>query len=165
MKKTPEEVNRIFSGKKCSSIIGSDDFIARLKKRFFDKKRHIEIPESKLLSPEIKNIKSKVSKAYKLKEGELDHSRRGSQNEARDMAIYLSRQFSGSKLADIGKEFGIDNYSTVSTIIERMKGKISKDERVRKRMQDLMDDMKMGQEQTPFYFLLQTKNRKVNDMG
>jgi hypothetical protein len=30
--------------------------------------------------------------------------------EGKDMAIYLSRQLRGSKLTEIGKEFGIHNY-------------------------------------------------------
>lgn len=148
LKEAPEEINRILGGQKWPTIIGSDDFIDRVKKRFFNKKRHIEIPESKLLAPEIATIKAAVLKEYKMEEVELHHSRRGSQNEARDIAIYLSRQLRGNKLAEIGKEFGISNYSTVSTTIERIKGRISKDRRVKKRVQDLMDDLKMSQQQT-----------------
>jgi putative transposase len=148
LKETPEEINRIFSGQKWPLMVGSDDFIARIKKRFFNKKRHIEIPESKLLAPETEKIKTAVLNEYKLGKEELYHSRRGSQNEARDLAIYLSRQLRGNKLAEIGEEFGIGNYSTVSTIIERMKSRISKDRRMKKRVQDLMDDLKMSQKQT-----------------
>jgi putative transposase len=148
LKETPEEINRIFGGKKWPSIIGSDDFIDRMKKKFFNKKRHMEVPESKLLAPDIEKIKAAVCIEYKLEEAEFHHSKRGIRNEARDAAIYLSRQLSGSKLTEIGKDFGINNYSTVSTIIERMKSRISEDRRVNKRVEHLMDALKMSQQQT-----------------
>ena len=147
LKETPEKISRILDGKKWPSIIGSDNFIDRMKKKFFNKKRHMEVPESKLLAPDIDKIKAAVCKEYKLGEGELHHSKRGSRNEARDAAIYLSRQLRGSKLTEIGKDFGINNYSTVSTIIERMKSRISEDRRVNKRVEYLMDILKMSQQQ------------------
>lgn len=148
LKETPEEINRIFDGKKWPSIIGSDDFIDRMKKKFFNKKRHMEVPESKLLAPDIEKIKAAVCKEYNLEKEELHHSKRGSRNEARDTAIYLSRQLSGSKLTEIGKDFGINNYSTVSTIIERMKSRISEDRKVNKRVGHLIDALKMSQQPT-----------------
>jgi len=148
LKKTPEEINRIFGGKKWPAIIGSDDFINRTKKNFFNKKRHMEVPESKLLAPDIEKIKTAVCKEYKLKEEELHHSKRGSRNEARDTAIYLSRQLRGSKLTEIGKEFGISNYSTVSTIIERIKIRMSKERTLNKRVVRMIENLKMSQQQT-----------------
>jgi len=148
LKETPEEINKIFGGKKWPSIIGSDEFIARVKNRFFNRKRHIEVPESKMLAPDIKMIKAAICKEYKIEGGELYHLRRGSSNEARDAAVYLSRQLRGSKLTEIGKEFGINNYSTVSTIIERMRRRITEERRVNKRVGRLMENLKISQQQT-----------------
>ena len=42
-------------------------------------------------------------------------------NEPRNAAIFLMRNLMGSKLVEIGQEFGISNYSSVSTVIERTK--------------------------------------------
>jgi putative transposase len=147
-KETPEEINRIFDGKKWPSVIGSDEFIARMQKRFFNKKRHKEIPESKILAPEVSQIKEAVRKAHKKKEGELLYSRRGARNEARNMAIYLTRYLRGSNLTEIGKEFNVGSYSTVSTIIDRMKDKIARDRRVSTLVEQLKDDINMSQLKT-----------------
>lgn len=144
----PEGINQIFGGKKLPSIIGSDTFIDQIKKTFYDKKIDTEIPESKLLSPEVDRIKAAVCEEYRLQIAELDHFKRGSSNEARDMAVYLCRRLRGSKLTEIGKEFGISSYSTVSTIIGRMKRRISQEQRVKKRAENLMDGLKMSQRQT-----------------
>ena len=42
-------------------------------------------------------------------------------NEARDVAGYLCRRLSGETLARIGKEFHLDDYGSVSSIVSRMK--------------------------------------------
>jgi len=148
LKETPEEIDRIFGGQKWPSVIGSDDFIARLKKRFFNKKRHIEVPESRMLAPEIETIKAAVCKSYKIKEEELLYSRRGALNEARNMAIYLTRHMRGSNLTEIGKEFNVGSYSTVSTIIDRTKNNIAKDGKLKRMMEQLKNDLNMSQVKT-----------------
>jgi len=57
----------------------------------------------------LEDIRRTVSKAYKAPETSLLKSRRGFYNEARDIAIYLSRLMSGRKLVDIGAAFDIAN--------------------------------------------------------
>ena len=74
---------------------------------------------------------------------ELMVSRRGISNEPRDVAIYLTRRIRGDSLEGIGKEFKIENYSSVSTVIERIKKKVSRDRNLRKRVILLEDKMKL----------------------
>ena len=38
-------------------------------------------------------------------------------NEARNVAIYLCRRLSGETLVRIGKEFHLDNYGSVSSVV------------------------------------------------
>ena len=121
MKETPEKINKIFGQRKWSPIIGSDVFLDCVKETFFEKKRHVEIPESKALAPETEKIKEMVCRSYGVKNEDILFSKRGMRNEARNTAIYLLRQLRGVKLDKIGREFGLTNYSTVSTIIERTK--------------------------------------------
>jgi len=148
LKETSEEINSIFNRKKWPSIIGSDKFIEGVKERFFNKKRHMEVPDSKALAPEIEKIKEALCRLYEIKEGELLYSKRGERNEARNIAMYLTRQLRGSKHTEIGREFKVSNYSTVSTIIERMKERIQKERRIRKRVDELKDELIVSQEQT-----------------
>ncbi len=48
-------------------------------------------------------------------------SRRGVENEARDLAIYMVRVIRGERLTSIGREFNLNNYSSVSTAHDRIK--------------------------------------------
>jgi putative transposase len=148
LKETSEQISQIFSRHKWPSVIGSSDFMDWVKEIFFNKKRHMEVPESRLLAPETEKIKEEVCKTYGIKEEELLYSKRGMQNEARNIAIYLVRQLRGSKLEEIGREFSLNNYSTVSTIIERTKTKMVNDRRFNKRIELMKNDLKVSQEQT-----------------
>ena len=67
-------------------------------------------------------------------------------NEERNAAIYLLRQLTGSKLREIGTEFGISSYSTVSTIIERTRNEVPKNRRLRKRIEQLRPKLVLSQE-------------------
>jgi len=114
----------------------------------FIQKRHVEVPESKALAPDFGQIKETVCRSYGVKEEDLFISRRGISNEPRNVAILLLRNLKGSKLHEIGREFDIDKYSSVSTIIERTKQRAIKDRKFKKRIEEIKLDLKMSQEQT-----------------
>ena len=94
---------------------------------FFIQKRHVEVPESKALAPDFGKIKETVCRSYGVKEEDIFISRRGISNEPRNVAIFLLRNLKGSKLDEIGREFDINKYSSVSTIIVRTKQRAIKD--------------------------------------
>jgi len=50
------------------------------------------------------------------------------------MGLYLSRHLRGESLKVIGEQFEIDNYSTVSTVIERFKARIQSDRTLARRI-------------------------------
>ena len=146
--KTSEEINRIFGSRKWPSVIGKESFINWVKNTFFIQKRHVEVPESKSLAPDSEKIKGEVCREYDINKEDLLISKRGMTNEPRNIAIYLMRHLMGRKLEEIGREFGINNYSSVSTIIERTKKKATHDRKLRKRIEKLKIDLKVSQEQT-----------------
>lgn len=147
-KEIPEEINRILGSKKWPSVIGNERFVDWVKNTFFIQKRHVEVPESKALSPDFGKIKETVCRLYGVKEEDLFISRRGITNEPRNIAIFLVRHLKGSKLDEIGREFDIRKYSSVSTIIERTKQRAIKDRKFKKRIEEIKLDLKVSQEQT-----------------
>ena len=147
-KEIPEEINRILGSKKWPSVIGKEGFINWVKDNFFVQKRHAEVPESKSLAPDSEKIKGAVCRSYDISEEDLLISRRGMTNEPRNAAIYLMRHLMGSKLEEIGQEFGIYNYSSVSTVIERTKQKAITNRNFRKRIEKLKLELMVSQEQT-----------------
>ena len=143
-----EEINRILGSPKWPMVMGKESFVDWVKNTFFSKKRHIEVPESKTLAPDVKKIKSEVCRLYDVNEEDLLISKRGTTNEPRNVAIYLTKKLTGKTLREIGREFGINNYSSVSTIIERTRKKAGAERAFREGIDKLKMDLKVSQEQT-----------------
>ena len=66
----------------------------------------------------------------------------------RSVAIYLVRNLRNDTLKNIGKDFKIEKYSTVSSIIERIKVELINDPVFRERVGKLRNKINKGQRQT-----------------
>ena len=143
-----KELRQFFSRKRWPAFLGSEKFITRVRGRFFSKKVDSEVPQRKELAPALELLVGVVSRSYRVEQKDLFYSRRGHGNEARNVAIYLARRLRGDRLKEIGEAFRIDRYSTVSSIVERMKVRIGSDERLRKKVDHLISTIEMSQEQT-----------------
>ncbi|WP_316348911.1 helix-turn-helix domain-containing protein [Desulfuromonas acetoxidans] len=78
----------------------------------------------------------------------LSTTRRGTTNLSRDLAVYTLRTHSQKTLAEIGNVIGCENYSTVSSAIERMKKVLESDQNARKLYKKICLELKVGQGQT-----------------
>lgn len=58
------------------------------------------------------------------------------------------RHLRGGSLEEIGRELKIAKYSSVSSVVERIKAIIAKDRKLRKRVVELKEEINMSQEQT-----------------
>jgi len=148
LKETPEEINKIFRRKNLPAVLGSKRFVDRLKDKFFNLKNYEEIPETRRLAPDIDKIKYAVCKAYAIKEAELYVTRRGHFNEPRNVAVYLIRYLRNDTLKQVGEQFDIEKYSTVSSIVERVKYEMKADKKFKKRIRNLAEDITKSQRQT-----------------
>jgi chromosomal replication initiation ATPase DnaA len=64
-----------------------------------------------------------------------------------DLAFYTLRLYIQKTLSEIGKAFGVDNYSTVSTVstaIERMKKTLDRDPNVRGVLKGIVLKLQVG---------------------
>jgi hypothetical protein len=147
-KEDSKEIKRFFSRKNLPSILGDDSFIETIRERFFRWKPHAEIPETKTLMLRIEKIKDAVSKVYNAPLEALLTSKRGFVNEPRNIALYLARRYTGKKLEEIGKEFNIDNYSTVSSVICKIDRQIKTNSHLQKKVDQINRKMNKGQKQT-----------------
>ncbi len=95
------------------SVLGSDKFIEWIKGKYYPIKLEKEIPESKRLAPGIAKIKEAVCRFYELETGDLLIVKRGQENEARDVPMYLMRVLNGEWLTKIAEEFKLTGYSSV----------------------------------------------------
>ena len=53
------------------------------------------------------------------------------------MAIYLARMLRKDSLLDIGSEFALNGYSSVSSVLEGMKKQLQKNRQLRKRYKEI----------------------------
>ena len=91
---------------------------------------------------------------YGIEESSLLSSRRGILNEPRNVAIFLIRRLRGEKLEEIGRQFGISKYSSVSSAVEKMKSDISADRNLRVRVKNIERILYNSYQQTPITSLL-----------
>ena len=140
-----EEIAQLFKQKKWPVFLGDEKFAGWLREKFFEHKRNAQVPESGELAPDLDAIKKEVSTYYGMEQSDLMKSRRGSFNEARSMAIYLARMLRKDGLIDIGSEFGLSSYSSVSTVLQGMRKQLQKNRKLQKRYKDLKKALIIGQ--------------------
>ena len=136
-KGTSDEINEILSSKKLPIMMGSKNFVDKVKEMFFSNKRHEEVPGSRSLAPDVNKIIDEVCKFYDVENHELLKSKRGYFNEPRNVAIYLIRNLRGETLKGVGEIFGINRNSTVSSVVERLKREIRRNKKIKKRVEHL----------------------------
>jgi REP-associated tyrosine transposase len=142
------EISQVFEKKKLPSILGSEGFIDWIRSEFFERKKHIEVPESKILAPRREEIVELVCRIYGVSEEEILKPIRGTFNEPRSVAIYLTRQLRGENLAEICREYGLKTHSSASSAVERVRGQLIKDRRFRKRVDKLTQMLAKRQTET-----------------
>ena len=129
-----DDIVGIFSKKKIPSIVGAEKFIDWAKEKYTGFSIQEEIPETKVLVPSKKKIKDSVCKVYSVDIRSLYGIHRGITNEARNVAIYLTRLLRRDSLKETGKEFKVSNYSSVSSIIEKVKVDIVSNKKLKKQV-------------------------------
>jgi chromosomal replication initiation ATPase DnaA len=135
-----------FNLKRLPPVLGENQIINMIKEEFFERKRHIEVPESKRLAPASNAIINAFCILCDIDQAQLHSVKRGTVNEAQNIAIYLLRYFRGDSLTAIGKVFDIQSYSTVSSIIERFKGRMKTDRNLLRKVEKIRRGfMRQGQ--------------------
>jgi len=140
-----EDLVRVLDGNNPPSMLGSEKFISWIKDRFFKKKKDKEVPASKELAPDLDTIISEVSRYYKVRPTKLKAVRRGIENEPRDVAMYFIRSMRAEPLIRVGEKFGLNQYSSVSSAVTRVKAKLQKDRKYKDCLEHIKSNILKGQ--------------------
>ncbi len=143
-----QEIEKFYSLKQLPSMLGSSTFKDYIKEKFVSLMNIAEVPESKVLAPDPGKVISCVIEQYKVTEEELFFSKRGTENLPRDIAIYLVRSLCIKTLPQVGKEFGIENYSSVSSVVQRMKLRVAKDKGLQEELEMIKSKVFKSQKRT-----------------
>ena len=134
--------------KKWPSVLGPKSFIDWVKGSYYSLKDNAEIPDCKLLAPDPEEILRVVCTFYDVNRARLYKTQRGKFNEPRNVAVYLLRILRCDRLKEIGRRLQIENYSSVSSIIERIKIQMQNDRKLKKRIEKVTENIKKSQRQT-----------------
>ena len=132
-----EEIMQVFDKKMVPSVLGSEKFIGLIKEQFFGNKADKEVPESKRLAPDMSWIKEVVCRVYTIEEKDLMVAKRGTENEPRNVAMYLMRFLRGEPLLSIGSHFNLNRHSSVSSVLERTRKRLKDDHRFKRRIEKI----------------------------
>lgn len=130
----PKTLSSLYEKKKLPLILGAKDFIDGLKQKYHNKTGIKEVSQVKELFLDKSRIEEAVCGVYQIEVADLLKSRRGNNNEARNVAIYLMRKYAGASLTDIGTRFGMNSFSSVSSVIIRIKQAMERDKNLRRRI-------------------------------
>ena len=120
----------LFRGRYKSILVNGDSYLFQLV-RYIHRSpikagliENNEMPQVKELCTDSDRIIFNVCSYYGVEHKDLFISKRGEFNEPRNVAIYLMRKLRRDSLRDIGKFFQMEKYSSVSSVIVRMKSQI-----------------------------------------
>ena len=126
-----------YNQKKQSAILGDADFLDLIKEKYIltDRKLSTEIPEERSFQGQkrLDNILHETSKVFKKTKEELCRSKRGETNDARLVAVALTRGLSGLHLSEIAQIFRMNSYKSVGSSCYRLKARLVKEPSLRKR--------------------------------
>ncbi len=130
-----------YGRKKISPIFGDEYFIEKIKNSLKSiLTLQPEIPQQKELLPHpvsIEEIIYVVSQAYEVPRTILLVSKPRKANEARNIAIYLSRTLGGWPLKQIARTFGNNSDSAVGNMVYKIEQRLLKDGQFKKRIEYL----------------------------
>ena len=134
-----QEIDQIIARKKWPSSIGTDEFTDWIKGKYYSSRTDEDVPETRPLLPDQEKILEVVCNYYGIDRNELYKSQRGFFNEPRNVSIYLTRQLRRERLTQICEQFQMEKYSSVSSVIERMKERLKEDRKLKKRIKEITD--------------------------
>ena len=143
-----DELAAVIEGRVWTLAVGSKTFADWIKGQFYTLKDKGDSPEAKTLAPSADLILQTFCSQYKISPDVLHKSQRGVFNETRNAAKCLIRRLRHDTLAEIGVRFKIKKYSSVSSIIERMKRKMESEPSLKKRIAALTERIIKSQERT-----------------
>jgi REP element-mobilizing transposase RayT len=132
------------------SILGDRGFVEWIKERLGERARvEGEKPESRrVFGLGVEEIVRAVAKVYGKRLEELRTKRRGQQNEARSMAMYLCRTLGGHNHGEIGKALGLEKPSSVSSACLRMKARVGMEQTIARRGRKIEEELQKSQGRT-----------------
>lgn len=120
-----------------SPVLGDETFRERLNDRPVRVDREHPRHERAAIRPSVGKVLKALARTYGLKVEDLMTARRGKDNEARKVGMYLVKEICDLKLQEIAERFGTVSYGTVGWACHGIVSRMKSDARFRDRVDNL----------------------------
>jgi len=93
--------------------------------------------ERRVLQAAPERVIGEVVQRYRVTREEIFQGKRGKENEARKVVMYLVRRCCDRTLPEVAEYFGVGSYSTVSWSCRATEAKMAKEKRLRDRVEKI----------------------------
>jgi len=128
-----------YSNKRRAPILGNERFTSWVREGNFPlSMEHVKY-ETRPLRPRVSSVIGAVAESYGISQAMILHGRRGQRNEARQLAMYLTRELCDLSLMKIAQIFSLESYGGVGTVCTLIARRIRKDAALRSRIQQILE--------------------------
>jgi len=133
-----ESLKRYYEARRQSPILGSEEFIERIRQRGAAEVREYARYERRVMQTAPERVIGEVARQYKVARGEIFRGIRGRENEARKVAMYVVKRCCDRTLAEMAQYFGVGNYSAVGWSCRAIESQMAKDKKLRDRIEKII---------------------------
>ncbi len=112
-----------------SPVLGREGFRERLLRRVRQLSREHPRHERRVVRPSAEKVLARVARTYGVKVSDVRRGRRGLENEARKVAMYLATRLCDLTLAEAAARFGRISYGTVAWACSQVRTRAASDKR------------------------------------
>jgi hypothetical protein len=131
-----EELERFYHSGRQSPVLGEEPFVQRVTERL-EKLLTREHPryERARMQAAPEQVIGAVARLYSVEVEELMKGRRGEENEARKVAMYLVRRCCDRTLQETARLFGVGSYGAVGWACHGIESKLQAEKKLKKRIE------------------------------
>jgi REP element-mobilizing transposase RayT len=126
-----ESLKRYYEAERHSPILGSEEFIERVRQPVAALAREYARYERRVVQAGPERVVGEVARQYKVTREEIFQGKRGKENEARKVAMYLVRRCCDRTLPEIAKYFGTGSYSAVTWSCRQIEARMAREKKLR----------------------------------
>ena len=132
-----EALEKYYQSKRHSPVLGRQEFVEKLK--LVRAKLNREIPRYQRRALEInpERVIAKTARMYGVAKEDLLNGRRGQENEARKVAMYLVRRCCDRTLGETARLFGLGSYGAVGWVCHQVKAQMEREKKFRDRIEGI----------------------------
>jgi len=133
-----ESLKRYYEAKRQSPILGSEEFIERIRQRGAAEVREYARYERRVMQTAPERVIGEVARQYKVAREEIFRGIRGRENEARKVAMYVVKRCCDRTLAEMAQYFGGGHYSAVGWSCRAIESKMAQEKKLRDRIEKII---------------------------